>query len=65
MFKLCVNIIDMKIMGGNKPPNINIIPYPQYTCPYSLSPTFCSISYGTSHLEKLANWMYYEDTKKE
>ena len=35
-----------------KPPNINIIAYFLSLCPYSLSPTFCVISYRTSHLEK-------------
>ena len=45
--------------------NINIITYSRYNCPYSFSPTFCSISYGTSHLAKSAFRMYYEDTKKE
>ena len=38
---------------------------PVFSCPFSVSPTFCGDSYGTSHLEKRQDLGYYEATKKE
>ena len=38
---------------------------PVFFCPFSVSPTFCVHSYGTSHLAIFPIRLYYEDTKKE
>ena len=51
--------------AAHRPPNINIIPYWISSCLFSVSPTFCIISYITSHLAKGENRMYDEGTKKE
>ena len=38
---------------------------PVFSCPFSVSPTFCVHSYGTSHLAFFPIRLYDEDTKKE
>ena len=48
-----------------EPPNIINIAQIKHKCLFSFYPIFVSFSYETSHLEKQANQLYYEDTKKE